>query len=78
MKIAAIITSCKRFCAVKQATVVSIAAFVHIAKGGTNSKQPLRKGFLLSQRAKEYIKILLFSSYVFWVQLLQSSYPKAF
>lgn len=38
MKIAAIITSCKRFCAVKQATVVSTAAFVHIAKAGNEFK----------------------------------------
>lgn len=38
MKIAAIITSCKRFCAVKQATIVSIAAFVHIAKEGNEFK----------------------------------------
>ena len=43
MKIAAIITSCKRFCAVKQATVVSIAAFVHIAKTGNEFKAAFEK-----------------------------------
>lgn len=38
MKIAAVIARGKRFCAVKQATVVSIAAFVHIAKAGNEFK----------------------------------------